>query len=293
MTKRLNQILFMMTAVIAATFFQGGFFSVNSLDTTKTYQQIKDNAELVTVLIAQNGNSIYTVGSGVIIIKDSNYYTVLTAAHIFDSNDDGILDEKDDIGRFLVKTPDGDYYKIRFFERLKDESLGEIDLVLLQFISSKNYKTAKFLDPSKPIETVISFGSNIYVSGFSLTANPKDTLRVDKGKFSQVFTPTQSEESFANGYNLEYKPDQNNQIDKHMSGGPIFDDNGDLIGIHGRQTRLDSQVKLGIGTNIFWDSTPLKFKNKILLQPNNQQNIEDDLPKQWEQPSMQISLPTQ
>ncbi|NEQ19981.1 MAG: SIS domain-containing protein [Microcoleus sp. SIO2G3] len=83
-------------------------------------------AKEITVLI-QSKKPRY--GSGVIINKEGNSYTVLTAAHMVEVTD-----------TYEIVTPDGQYHSVNYSTM---KPLPGVDLAVVQFSSSQNYTVAK------------------------------------------------------------------------------------------------------------------------------------------------------
>jgi len=166
-------------------------------------QAIAEMAKDVTVVI--NGQN---PGSGVIIAKNANTYTVLTAKHTIASEDE-----------YEIVTSDGEKHRLNYRTVIK---LPEIDLSLAEFTSDRSYRVAMLGDSNQTSE-----GSPIYISGWP---HPGQAMT------QRIFQITAGEISglplgeLEDGYGLVYT----NITRSGMSGGPIFDKNGALIGIHGR-----------------------------------------------------------
>jgi tetratricopeptide (TPR) repeat protein len=165
--------------------------------------QVNNIARQFTVVIdGQNP------GSGVIIGRKGNTYTVLTARHVVATPDE-----------YGIVAPDGKRLPINYNTA---KFLPGVDLATLEFISTNTYQIAKLGDSSKVIG-----GSNIYVAGFPTLSNNQF-----QGFFA--FTSGQvvanSERPLADGYALLYS---NNTL-PGMSGGPVLNEEGEVIGIHGR-----------------------------------------------------------
>jgi tetratricopeptide (TPR) repeat protein len=161
-------------------------------------------------------------GSGVIIQKNGNTYTVLTVAHaVKDSNCE-------------VTTPDNSKYQIAQVKTFPNS----IDLAVFTFTSSKNYSVAKLIDNSDRIEAT----ETIYVSGFPLsTAIKNSTFTIIKGDV--VANPSNTQQG--KGYSLIYS---NNTLPGY-SGGPVWNDKGELIAIHGQgdvDTKLQDTANEGV-----------------------------------------------
>ncbi|ABW26962.1 tetratricopeptide repeat-containing S1 family peptidase [Acaryochloris marina] len=165
--------------------------------------QISGIAKQVTVLIdGQNP------GSGVIIDRNGDTYTVLTAFHVV-----GTPDEYD------VVTPTDQRYKLDY-QTVK--RLPGVDLAVLKFKSNKTYKVADLGN-----STQVQEGKPIYVAGFP---QPTQAINLSIYRFTEGRLTANSSKPLADGYALVY----NNSTRPGMSGGPVLNDQGALVGIHGR-----------------------------------------------------------
>ncbi len=173
--------------------------------TTTTAQQA---AAKITVRI-QSGDS---GGSGVLIGKKGNTYLVLTNAHVVRSQS-GID----------IKTPDGQKYKAI---KVKNTQVGNFDLALLEFTSSRSYQLAK-LNNFENKEAALNEGREIFAAGFPFDA---DALRVVAGEVKQL-----PQEPFVNGTQIGYVT--KGDVKQGMSGGPILDSFGNLVGINSTLAR--------------------------------------------------------
>jgi serine protease Do len=203
-------------------------------------------ARSVTVRITSANGS----GSGVLIRKTDKTYTVLTAAHVLAK-----------AGAYEVITSDGQRYPI---ERSSIQAHPVADLAIAQFVSRKSYPVASVAASEAVVE-----GSPAYVAGFPArtTAMTESIYNFTKGEITAA-----SERPFQNGYALVYT----NTTLPGMSGGPIFNAEGALMGIHGRadaKTELQDQslnpsiyvksgVNLGIPIRSLFDLVP---KAKLTL----------------------------
>ncbi|MFM6505828.1 MAG: serine protease, partial [Dolichospermum sp.] len=96
---------------------------------------------------------------GVIIAKDGNTYTVLTANHVV---------KKAQYGLYEIITHDGQKYQMEN----KAQILGKLDLALVRFTSSKNYPVAKIADSRATKE-----GTTVYISGFPVPSETNNQQR--------------------------------------------------------------------------------------------------------------------
>lgn len=107
-------------------------------------KQVDEMAEKITVLIDSKAP-----GSGVIIKREGDIYTVLTAYHVV----------KNSQLKYEVVTPDSQRYPLNYQTvKLLDQN---IDLAVLQFNSSRNYQVAKFGNSQQ-----LQRRTKVYVAGF-------------------------------------------------------------------------------------------------------------------------------
>ena len=184
----------------------------------KDASEIAEIAKAITVRIEGA-----TQGSGVLVKKEGNSYTVLTSWHVLQDNLPG--------EEVAIITSDG---KEHLWDSKSLQRLGKVDMAVITFTSKRNYQLAKIGD----IKTV-SMGNQIFVAGFPLPsyAVPISFLRFLEGKVianARVDIP--------DGYQLLYS----NPTLKGMSGGCVLDKQGTLVGIHGRAEQ-DDQISLSTG----------------------------------------------
>ncbi len=176
-----------------------------------TYSQdIYDLAQSSTVRIIQNN----AAGTGVIIYQEGQIYTVLTNWHVVKT--DSVLS---------VLTADGKTYQLL----QPPQQLGNFDLAIFQFESPDSHQVATVgtTDPE--------VGEKVYAAGYPLyEQDNSSTNTISQG--TQAFRLTQGEvslippKSLPDGYHLGYT----NDTAIGMSGGPIFNTKGFLVGVHGR-----------------------------------------------------------
>lgn len=186
--------------------------------------EVSTKAEAITVRIDSQ-----SAGSGVLIKRQGNTYTVLTAAHVVATDD-----------QYELVTPDNQKHSVSYSQIKK---LPNIDLALVEFTSSKSYQVAELGDSSE-----VKAGEEIYVSGFPL---PTAAITEALWNFSTGEVTANAKRPLAEGYGLVYS---NNTL-PGMSGGAVLDDQGKLIGIHGRadaeqQVRRTETVFVKTGFNL-------------------------------------------
>jgi len=172
-----------------------------------------------------------TQGSGVLVKRDGNRYTVLTAWHVVSGQSKG--EELD------VYTADGQRHQL---EQGSIKRLGEVDLAVLKFSSPTAYEVARVGDVKS-----VAMGSAILVAGFPLVSSsvPTRLLRLIKGDVIANATV-----AIPDGYQLLY----DNQTLPGVSGGAVLNARGELVGIHGMAEKADqvserSGKAIATGTN--------------------------------------------
>jgi tetratricopeptide (TPR) repeat protein len=196
-------------------------------------QEIARTAKALSVNIETDplpdGNK--NLGSGVIIQKQGDLYTVLTAAHVVK------------VGTLSKITTAADNQIHGVVTGSLQRASGDIDLAVVQFRSSQNYQVAKIGDSN-----LLESGMDIYVSGF-----PAPTLTITERVwvFREGKVTANSNKSFKDGYSLIYS----NSTLPGMSGGAVLNKSGELVAIHGKGDRSKDNQKtdynLGIPINRF------------------------------------------
>ncbi|MFM6013873.1 MAG: serine protease [Dolichospermum sp.] len=115
-----------------------------------TSVEVNNIAKPITVMIG----GLDGKGSGVIVAKNGNTYTVLTANHVV---------KKVGYGVYEIITHDGQKYQMEN----KTQTLEKLDLALVKFTSSKNYPVAKIAD-----SRTVKEGARVYYAGFP--ADPRN-----------------------------------------------------------------------------------------------------------------------
>jgi S1-C subfamily serine protease len=194
--------------------------------------EVQKIAKQVTVQITGCG-----FGSGVIIRKQGSTYTVLTVAHTVKQSG------------CQVTTPDDAKYPVANIKTFP----YSVDLAVFTFTSSTNYPVAKLIDNSDRVDA----GETVYVSGFPLSSSISTSIFtfVKGDVVSNSSTKQQGK-----GYSLIYS---NNTLPGH-SGGPVWNEKGEVIAIHGQgdvdtklaktindEVRVKTGFNLGITVNTF------------------------------------------
>jgi len=175
---------------------------VTAQETTKkllTSAQLQALAKSITVkILTKNGSA-----SGTLIAKNGNNYTILTNDHVINPGES-----------YRIQAPDGKIYPATVIKE-KPPSLKNQDAALFQFESTVEYTIATL-----GISAPIAVEQKIVAAGF---VNDSAKLVFTEGQISLL-----PDKSFQRGYRIGY----NNKIQPGMSGGPILNYQGEVIGIN-------------------------------------------------------------
>jgi tetratricopeptide (TPR) repeat protein len=199
-------------------------------------------AKAITISINPESNN---AGSGVIIQKQGNSYTILTSGHVV----------RNSPNPSIIVTPDGKKHQLKSVKIAQDK-----DLAAVTFESSSNYSVIKLGDAANSSE-----GSIVYVSGF-----PVATKAIGKSvyNFTEGKVKANANQDIGDGYSLVYS----NSTLPGMSGGPVLNNDGELIAIHGRgdskevfeQSEINPNVIVKTGFNSgITITTFLKLANSL------------------------------
>ncbi|MBO9998064.1 MAG: trypsin-like peptidase domain-containing protein [Cyanobacteria bacterium SID2] len=168
-----------------------------------------------------------TAGSGVVIARSGNTYTAITNWHVLS------------YGRPEILTPDRQRHALLG----NAIQIDRADLAVVRFQSSQSYTVATIA--TEPVME----GDVVYASGFPMYGRSGTTLNagVDGLQFTAGRVSLLLDRSLSDGYRLGYT----NAIEVGMSGGPIFNAEGKLVGINGRTAGRDP----GFGAYVYQDGT--------------------------------------
>lgn len=183
--------------------------------------EVSKIAKSVTVSI----DSENSVGSGVVIKKEGNVYTVLTAAHVVRNRQQ----------KYHLTTPDGKNYPL---VATNIRATTDVDLAVVKFQSKANYPIAKLGNVQS-----VSEGSPVYVAGFPMATAAISTSIYN---FTEGKVTANANRPLTGGYSLVYS---NNTL-PGMSGGPVFNEAGETIAVHGRGDIQQAPQKSDINSNV-------------------------------------------
>lgn len=165
------------------------------IDSTVNRQLLK-TVRAIAVKITVNRSS----GSGIIIQKNNNIYTIITNRHVIDRGH-----------QYQVTTVDRRVYQGNLAIASQQD-----DLAILEFTSDRDYPVANInLSP-------VQLQESLFAIGFPFSSN---RLQITLGK---LFIKTNK--PLKQGYQLGYS----NTIYEGMSGGAILNSLGEVVGVNGR-----------------------------------------------------------
>lgn len=171
--------------------------------TQLSLEQLHHQAQGITVKVM----STEFLGSGIILGKQGTVYTVLTNAHVLRAGK----------SPYHIQTVDGRTHLANLLPKVR---FGKHDLALLQFQSIGNDYRVAALGYS-PTE-----GDEVFATGFPFD---QEEL-VDKGfTFTKGKVLLVLHKALEGGYQLGYT----NELAKGMSGGPLLNRRGEVVGING------------------------------------------------------------
>ncbi len=165
-------------------------------------------------------------GSGVIIEKQENTYYILTNWHVVSQ-----------VGDYEIVTPDGQRHSV-YYSLIRQ--IPGLDLAVVPFKTRSRYPLAKLTNSDSVDE-----GSVVYVAGW-----PRSASTLGHRLFLSTKGTVEYRQKPRQGYTLVY----NNLVRSGMSGGPVLNEVGDVIGINGivqLGVNPDQIVSAGIEINQF------------------------------------------
>jgi serine protease Do len=181
--------------------------------------ELRDRIDEIAKSVSVKVVAQETLGSGAIIARQGNIYTVVTNKHVLRSENPP----------YWINTSDGKIYKAKTVDRI---TFAKYDLAILQFRSEKiSYSVAEIGNSTK-----LTVGDEVFAAGYphrlehkltdtSSTSPNSVGLTIRSGKISIIL-----DKNLEEGYKIGYT----NDVEKGMSGGPLLNDRGELVGINGK-----------------------------------------------------------
>jgi tetratricopeptide (TPR) repeat protein len=187
-------------------------------------------AEVEQMAKAVSVEMLTGVGSGVIVHRQGDLYTVITNRHVVCKVRPESCTDRDIHSSYRLKTSDGKIYQVAKsnIKLLKDSAGKFLDLAIVQFRSNRSYPVAQVAEPGS-----LKIDDAVYTVGFpkgqgwlfgsgQAQAVVNKRLVGDNGGYTVV-------------YDAETLPG--------MSGGGAFDNNGRLVAVHGRGDRFTENTQ--------------------------------------------------
>lgn len=144
-------------------------------------------------------------GSGIIVRSEGEVYTVVTNQHVLRGGTS-----------YQVQTPDGRIYPA---QAIATPGFQDRDLAALTFRSFQTYQVATLATG-----TQLRIGDRVYAVGFPAQNPTARGFYFTEGEISLV-----TNQAFIGGYQIGYT----NPVEKGMSGGPLLNESGEVIGVNG------------------------------------------------------------
>lgn len=201
-------MLYVTTLTIALPKILTQSFVVSELAITHE-QRLQHQLRSISIEVRAHGK---TIGSGVLLHRQQQVYTVVTNAHVIQAAS----------APFQLRTHDGQIYATAL---IRPPTGQNRDLSILRFKTKRTYAVAKFAIASPKI------GDRVWSAGFPII-NDTDSeptkaarrLNTVSGQITQILPI-----AISGGYKIGF----DRGIRKGMSGGPMLDRSGELVGING------------------------------------------------------------
>ncbi|MGA1357788.1 MAG: tetratricopeptide repeat-containing S1 family peptidase [Prochlorothrix sp.] len=200
-------------------------------------EEVEARARAITVRVIGGESG----GSGTIVGRFGSRYTVVTNRHVLRAMqaanaqrlevEEGRIVVVDDL---RVQTEDGEDYAARLaMETPNGEAreFGDRDLVVLEFTAERDYPLSAALLSQEMPEP----GAALWAAGFPYLPEPVDPQGL-AGVAGPQATVTMGTVAMVPGQALKggYQLGYSNEIRQGMSGGPILNDRGKVVGFNGR-----------------------------------------------------------
>jgi len=225
-----------------------------------TPQQLEKLAQATIVRVFSKQNNFKTGGSGSLILRRGERHYLLTSLHVVSVS-----------GQYQIQTPDDKIHPAQVIATFSSTAKG--DIALLRFNSSQSY-------PVLPVKVSLKglVDRQAFACGFPMTNQlvQSEDLYCNTGKFSAIL-----KQPLSGGYQLGYT----NLIKQGMSGGPVLNQYGELVGLNGlsqfplfsnaytfQDGRLPSEEEISIIKELSW-AIPTRTALELLAQFHSQNQL--------------------
>ncbi len=210
--------------------------------------KIAQVAQNITVKIEGAGQ-----GSGVLIDRDGNIYTIVTNHHVVENDGDYKIT--------IYQDNQEDTYTISSNQISRYTEDNNLDLAQIKFQTNKKYQVAKLGNSAK-----LSQGQTIYASGFGGNSKLDAQRRYlfNQGDINGISNTARE------GYQISHKA----ETIPGMSGGAVLNNKGQLVGINGHVIKdptvaVRDFLSIPIYLYLSWtEQNPVEIATNT-LQPNN------------------------
>ncbi|MEN9228721.1 MAG: serine protease [Gloeomargarita sp. GMQP_bins_120] len=187
----------------------GGLWQWHRSASSSPLDTLTQQAREITVQVRVGASG----GSGVLLARRDQIYTVVTNQHVLDSDPQAT--------RYSVRTPDGQWHSVRARPPIPTTT----DVALLEFTSAQSYSLAC------PQPRLPQVGDPVFAAGFPFPTDehPDPGFVMTTGHVRLILP-----QPLEGGYRLGYT----NPIAKGMSGGPVLDQQGRLVALNGMHQPL-------------------------------------------------------
>jgi tetratricopeptide (TPR) repeat protein len=180
--------------------------------TASTTREIYNIAKATSIKINSQNGGAANQGSGFLVKKQGNIYSLVTSKHVTKCLEASC--------KYTLTASDGQSYAVTGGNI---KSAADLDLAVIQFTSPRNYPIVQLAAGNiKANETVYTSGFPVANPGFrfaggDILANAQRRLAGDKGGYTTI-------------YNAHTNPG--------MSGGAVFNQQGQVVAVHGHGDRV-------------------------------------------------------
>ena len=238
----------LVAAIISSTSILLTPFRLNIALAQLAPEEINKIAKPITVRIDGVGQ-----GSGVIVGKENDVYTVVTNWHVVKV-----------LGNYTVQTVDGEKHSVDY--RQVREFPNSVDLAIIEFSSDNDYEVATIGDSE-----LLGEGQTIHLAGYpgsgQIIGESDRYYRFNSLSINAILPDNRE-----GGYSLSY----GGENFSGMSGSPILDSNGDVIGINGTAyVDFDGKARCNyaIPINTYKELVSVVEQPQPKSEPNSLQNI--------------------